>query len=202
MILFSCSVLAAEPAERPWRLRLNDDGIEVYTRKVPGSSYLEFNARMQIKEPILKLMAIIEDQKLATSWFYRCVYSEVLKEEDVNHVVVYTVTHLPWPASERDCVFRITKSVDQVTGVVEYKAEGLPEYHPRKPGKIRVASLSAVWRLISLPDGGTEIVFQQHSEPGGVLPTILANSLVVDIPFDSFRNLRRLAASINKIDQH
>ena len=42
-------------------------------------------------------------------------------------------------------------------------------------------------------DNLTEVTYQVHTEPGGSVPSWLANSFVVDAPFNTLSGLRTLA---------
>ena len=178
-------------SELPWQLRINEDGITVNTRRVEASPILEYQGSVTVDAPLARVVSFYEDEKLMPSWYYQCVRSELVERENAESQIFYFVVHLPWPVSERDSVFRRIKSVDQTTGEVTYSLSALPEKLPIQKGKIRVLYLRSSWRFTPLKDGRTEIHFQQHSNPGGSLPAMLVNKLVVDIPYNTLRNLRK-----------
>ena len=179
-------------AENPWQLKANKDGIIVYTRKVDGSEILEFKATMTVDAPITKIIPIYDDVNKLTYWYYQCIHSELIKVEGPQDKIVYIVLHLPWPVTERDSYFRESKSTDEADSSVSYSIQALPDYLPTKNGKVRVLMINSHWRFTSLPDGKTEIYFQQHSNPGGSIPSFLVNALAVDTPINSLKNLRQL----------
>ena len=191
---FSVSFAAFAATEYSWRQRIHKDGITVYTRKVDGSRLLEFKAGVRINAPIEKVVSIFEDPKKMTQWYHQCVYSKVLEDEGPLQKMCYIVLHLPWPVSERDCVFRLTKEEDPKSGVLSYTLIAFANHFPIQRGMIRVPYLKAVWRLTPFSHDQTEVFVQQHSDPGGVIPVFLANKLVVDIPFVSLKNLRELVS--------
>jgi len=43
------------------------------------------------------------------------------------------------------------------------------------------------------PGGEVEVVYQVHTEPGGSVPSWLANKFVVEAPLNTLRNLRERA---------
>lgn len=193
LLLFSFATLQA--AEYPWQLKKNTDGITVYTRKVEGSPILEFKASVTVDAPIDKVIALFEDEKRMTEWYYQCVRFELVDNENPTKKIFYFVIHLPWPVTERDSVFRRTKSTDPATKSVSYTLTALPDRLPRDKEKIRVLELKSMWRITPLSDEKTELYIQQHSNPGGIIPSFVVNSLVVDIPFHSLKNFRKLLSS-------
>ena len=179
-------------AEYPWQLKKTAEGISVYTRKVEGSPILEFKATMTVDAPVAKIIPLFEDVKGLTSWYYQCTHSELIKDEGPQDKILYIVLHLPWPVTERDSVFMRSKSTDEKNLNISYSIQALPELIPVRKGKIRVLMIHSLWRFTSLPNGKTEIYFRQHSNPGGSIPAFLVNAMSVDIPFNSFKTLRRL----------
>lgn len=189
-ILISTGPLYA--AEYPWQLKTTKEGISVYTRKVEGSAILEFKATVTVDAPLAKIIPIFEDEKRLVSWYYQCTHSELIKDEGPQDKILYIVLHLPWPVAERDSVFRRSQSTDKKNSSVSYSIHALPGLLPVKKGKIRVLMINSVWRFTPLPDGKTEIYFQQHSNPGGSIPAFIVNELAVDTPLNSLKSLRQL----------
>lgn len=183
-------------AEYPWKLRINKEEIVVYTRKVEASPILEYKASMIVEVPLAKLIRLFEDVKKMPQWYYQCVQAEFLPSEVAKKQIIYFVLHLPWPVSERDCVFSWFKSSDSVSKEVSYTLSAVSGKFPEQKGKIRVTYLNSIWRFTPLKDGRTEVYFQQHSNPGGIIPSFLVNKLSVEIPFYTLRNLRRMVKEI------
>ena len=186
--LISISSLYA--SEISWQLKSTSDGISIYTRKVEGSKILEFKATTVINASINKIIPIFEDVPNLSSWYYQCTHSKLVKDEGAQDKIIYIVLHLPWPVAQRDSVFKRSKSVDGEN--INYTIEALPDFLPVKKGKIRVLMINSHWNFKSLPDGKTEIYFQQHSNPGGSIPPFLVNAMAIDTPQNSLKALRDL----------
>ena len=181
-------------AEYPWQLRLNKEEITVYTRKVEASPILEYKANMIVQAKLPELMRFFEDAKKMPQWYYQCVQAEPLQSAGEN--IVYFVLHLPWPVTERDCVYSWVKFLDPVSKEVSYTLSAVSGKFPEQKGKIRVLYLNSLWRFTPLKDGRIEVYFQQHSNPGGSIPSFLVNKLSVEIPFYTLRNLRKMISQI------
>ena len=183
-------------AEYPWQSRVNKDEVTVYTRKVESSPILEYKADMILEVQLAKVIRFFEDVKKMPQWYYQCVQAEPLQNESIEKNIVYFVLHLPWPIAERDCVYSWVKYIDPVSGQVSYVLSAISGKFPEQKGKIRVVYLHSIWRFTPLKDGRTEVYFQQHSNPGGSIPSFLVNKLSVEIPFNTLKNLRKMINAI------
>jgi hypothetical protein len=106
--------------------------------------------------------------------------------------VTYTVIHAPWPVSDRDTVTYSKIVQDPKSKIVTIYLKGVPGQYPVQSGKVRVPSLKGFWQFIPNKNGYTTVVYQLHSEPGGSLPDALANSTVVDIPYNTLLNMHKV----------
>ena len=185
-------------ADSPWKLRVKEDGITVYTRKVEGSPILQFKSDMIVNAPLDKVVRFFENEKIIPQWFHQCTRAELLETNGSDQKVLYFVVHLPWPVTERDSVFRRVRTTDRSTGTVTFFATALPERLPVAKGKIRVQALDSTWKFTPLAGDRTEVYFDQHSDPGGFIPPFIVNKLVVDMPLNSFRNMRKMIFEADK----
>ena len=78
-------------------------------------------------------------------------------------------------------------------GSVTRVLEGGPAYLPEAAGYVRVAEVSGFWKLEPKGVGEVEVTYQLHTEPGGSVPSWLANSFVVDAPFNTLKAMRERA---------
>jgi hypothetical protein len=193
LFLFSfCFTSLLNAEQSPWQLRGTHEGIPVYTRQVEGSPILEYKANVIVDAPMPKVIALFEDEKQIRRWYYQCVLSKLVENEGPKQEVIYLILHLPWPVAARDFVFRRTRSEDPANGIIIYTLTALPDRLPPVKGMIRVQSIKSSWTFRSLPEGQTELTFQQHTDPGGSIPASLINEMAVDTPFYSLKNFRKL----------
>lgn len=196
-IFLTCFTNVINAEQSPWQLRETKEGIPVYTRKVAGSPILEYKANVTVNAPIPKVIALFEDEKQIPRWYYQCVHSELVANENPKQKVIYLILHLPWPVAPRDFVFRRSRSEDSANGMITYTLTALPERLPQIKGMIRVNSIKSIWSFKSLPDGQTEVFFQQHTDPAGSVPISIINQLAVQTPFNSLKNFRKLLSDKN-----
>ena len=208
--------------EYPWELKKNEDGIQASVREVEGSSILEYKGTVTVDAGIEEALRLFEDDARTTEWFYECMEFRSLKEETPALApnvparlrqeqdaparsgvkLFYSVIHMPWPVSDRDVVYRRTRTKDPETGVVLYENAALPQAYPEQKGEVRMPHLKGSWRFTPLAGGGTEVTYQEHSEVGGHIPDWLVNKLAVNIPFNSLARFRQLLSKARVAPTH
>ncbi|MNP37307.1 START domain protein [compost metagenome] len=143
-----------------------------------------------IKAPLAKVRALQEDVVGACAWIHECKSQKLLKTEG-NQSWTYTQFNTPWPVTPRDSILHVT-TTEEADGSLTRKLEGVPKYLPEEKGFVRVAKVQGFWKL-QPKDGGTEVTYQVHTEPGGSVPSMVANKFVVDAPFNTLKALKAKA---------
>jgi len=190
-ILISCSSsICAENSE--WKLERDKEGIVVYTRDVADSPIKEFKSITHIKIPFDQMIAFYEDDSKFCDWMDRCRKAAQLEQMSLVKWNLYLHLNFPWPVNDRDVVILRVKEQDELTKAITYTLHEVEGYYPLQNGMIRMPYLRGIWRFTPLEDGRVEIHFQQHVDVGGFVPKWLSNRLVVQIPFHTLQNLKRM----------
>jgi hypothetical protein len=75
---------------------------------------------------------------------------------------------------------------------VKVNVIGIPDYIPAREGIVRMAKTNGYWLLTSVDSNKTSVTYQMHVEPGGLIPAWLANPFIVNVPFSTFKELRKI----------
>ncbi len=187
-LLCSIGALLAPLAQaQTWQVAKDEEGIKVSLSEVAGSKYKAYKGETLIKAPLAKVLAVQEDVAGACAWVHECKMQKLLKHEG-DQTWTYTQFNTPWPVTPRDSVLRITTSKG-ADGSVTRNIEEAPTLVPEEKGFVRVAQVEGFWKMV--PEGeGTRVTYQVHTEPGGSVPSWLANKFVVDAPFNTLKHLR------------
>lgn len=161
--------------ERDWALQDSSDNLETFTRLREGSALLE--ARHIATTPVRmgRVLAEIGDGSQCVTWMQRCKSAEILQREDEHNFLGYVVLNMPWPLSDRDLVYRSKRLQGERSSlVVEQEAE--PEAHPATE-LVRMLSSN---RFVLTPqdDGGTRIIWEVFSDPGGNVKPKMVNKRI------------------------
>ncbi|MDH0748768.1 START domain-containing protein [Pseudomonas sp. GD03842] len=189
----SMTVLVASAVQaEDWKVAKDEDGIKVSLSDVPGSQYKAYRGVTTIKASVAKLRSLQEDVAGACAWVHECKLQKVLKLEG-DKAWTYTQFNTPWPVTPRDSVLQIT-TVEGADGSLTRKLLGQPTYIPEEKGFVRVAQVEGFWKLVPKGPNETEVTYQVHTEPGGSVPSWVANKFVVDAPFNTLKALRDRAS--------
>ncbi|WP_430462111.1 START domain-containing protein [Thalassolituus sp. LLYu03] len=174
-----------------WELAKEDKdaAIRVYTRPVSGSDLREFRGELLVKARLASLVALVEDAREAPKWLHLCKAMELIEQRSPLERVNYMVSDAPWPVTDRDSVFVSELSQDSQTRTVTIRMTGAPGLFPKNDDYIRIPQMAGMWQFVPQADGQVLVVYQVHAEPGGGIPSWLSNSVVVDNPYYSLRNM-------------
>jgi hypothetical protein len=186
----SLLITAAAQADE-WKVAKSEDGITVSLSEVAGSQYKAYRGVTTIKASIARLRALQEDVAGACAWVHECKAQKILKHEG-DKAWTYSQFNTPWPVTPRDSVLKIT-TIEGADGSLTRNLEGQPKYIPEEKGFVRVAQVEGFWKFVPKGPGETEVIYQVHTEPGGSVPSWLANKFVVDAPFNTLKALRERA---------
>lgn len=198
-----CLLLSISVAQAgDWELAKQKDGISVYTRAVEGSAFREFRGEVEVPANINSVMAVLDDTDNFTQWMHQCAAATLLHKESLLERYQYLVNDFPWPAADRVLLLRnlISQAPDRVVTVrlEGVKASDLPasaqEQLPRNDSAKWVEQVQGFYRLTPIADASTRVEFQLHLDPAGALPASLVNSLIVDNPFETLKQLRAQAS--------
>ncbi|CRM77658.1 START domain-containing protein [Pseudomonas sp. Wu6] len=187
---FTMMFAGAAQAE-DWQVAKDEDGIKVSLSEVAGSKYKAYRGVTVIKAPVAKIVALQEDVAGACKWIHECK-SQKLVDKKGDEAWTYTQFKAPFPVTDRDSYIHVT-TTRSADGTVTRKLEGVPTYKPEEKGYVRVAQVQGAWTLVPKSANETEVTYQVHTEPGGSVPSWLANKFVVDAPFNTLKALRERA---------
>ncbi|MDZ5601881.1 START domain-containing protein [Pseudomonas sp. RP23018S] len=170
-----------------WQVAKDEEGVKVSLSEVAGSKYKAYKGETLIKAPLAKVAAVQEDVAGACAWIHECKSQKLLKHEG-DLTWTYTQFNTPVMVTPRDSVLRITTSTG-ADGSITRKIEEDPAYLPEEKGFVRVTKVEGFWKLVPQGDN-TWVTYQVHTEPGGSVPSWLANKFVVDAPFNTLKHLR------------
>ncbi|TGL32467.1 START domain protein [Leptospira koniambonensis] len=171
-----------------WDLEKEKNGITVHTREVEGSELKEFRGKVKLKADLNTVVSLIEDNPNYVTWFKDCKYAEAVKVLNTREKYIYIQNGAPWPVNDRDFVVHTVFSQDKNTGAVTYSIRSIDSIVAEKKGLVR-GTLKGFWRLVPVGDE-IEVTYQILSNPGGSIPSSIANFVVVDIPYETLKKMK------------
>lgn len=177
------------PKEPQWELKKDKEGIQIFTRKISDATMRAFRGETEVIGSLDSIAALFKDVSRYTEWVPGAKLAEVLASTPGSRIF-YLQTDAPWPVTDRDGVYQFTfKSSSKSLTIL---ATCLPDYIPIKQDHVRVPKSEGFWQFTAKENGKIKVVYENHSEPGGSIPGWLANATVVNLPFESLKNLKEM----------
>lgn len=199
-LFFGCLMLVLSSAsfqvkgQTQWTLKTDEDGIQLYTKSVPGSSYKSLKTVCTLQTSLSSVAAVLLDVQQTKEWVYGTSTSGMLKQESPSAVYFYAEMGMPWPVTNRDFIVKISILQDPVSKIITVLAENYPDYLPEKKALVRIRNSSGKWLIEPLPNGRVRVEYQLYVDPGGVVPASLVNMFLGKGPLESFKSLKKRVA--------
>lgn len=165
-------------AGEKWEKFDSDDGLTIYRREKKGSDIKEIKSVKIIKQKASVLMRVVSDFEHFSDFLPYVKKSHVVRRESVK--VFYGYQLLAFPLiSDRDMYIRVA-DVSSASKSGQQPAYYKSEWHVAKGGPkdqgVRLKVNDGYWRFDPL-DGGkkTRITYYVYTDPGGMVPSFLAN---------------------------
>lgn len=171
-------LFAAQPASAgsSWELVEDDDGIKVWSREVGGSNVRQVKATKVVALAPERIWAVLVDTESYVEFMPYLESVEILEKVSASVSYLYQKVDAPL-VDARDYVIRVTMKADPDKGV--WTRSWVPAHHPSSPPEnddaVRLKVLEGQWTLKRLAPGKTEVTYFLHTDPGGSIPTWIAN---------------------------
>ncbi len=195
-LLISLSCATAQPkwqeADLEWKLKRDRNGIQVFLSKVPGSRFRAVMSVMEFQAKPRELAALVMDLDNCPKWVAMCKSAKIVERISASESVVYSVNDAPFPVRDRDIVAHVTWYYDQASGKISMRSSAKPNGLPKKKGAIRVQYASSEWHFTPKGDDRVLVESYAHVDPNGKVPAWLINLLIVESPYKTMKNMRKL----------
>lgn len=177
--------------EKGWKLHSEKDGVQVFTQAVDHSAFKAVKAVGVVETSLSRIAYVLMDVKTTKEWVYGTKVCTLLKQMTPGDLIYYSEVDLPWPASNRDFIIRITLTQDVKTKVITIVAENMPSYISEKNGIIRIQRSSGLWHITPIDASHVRVEYTLQVDPGGWIPAWLVNMVASTGPYQSFIGLRK-----------
>jgi len=186
LLLFSTNIISSEKED--WTLKIQQDGITVYIKKVAGSRIDAFKATTMISAEYEKVKEVILDYPNYPKWYQDYKAGEILEQLSQDEIVVRFIINAPFPIKDRDSVNRVF--VQQTDEHIKVTLESAPTFIPHNNKQIRMTVSSGRWTL-EKEDNQTRVTLEYHADPEIPIPSWVSNRYVVQGPAKSLSNLKK-----------
>ncbi len=186
LLLFSTNITSSE--KENWTLRIQQDDVTVYTKKVADSQIDAFKATTLINAAYEKVKQIVLDYPNYPKWYQDYKSGEILEQLNQDEIIVHFVINAPFPIKDRDSVNRVF--VQETDERITITLESTPTFIPHNNKQTRMAVSSGQWTL-GKEGNQTRVTLEYHADPEIPIPSWVSNRYVVQGPVKSLSNLRK-----------
>jgi hypothetical protein len=184
--------VAATVTDGDWRQVTASTDVEVYTRKTAGSAFDEVRVRGSVCAPIDDLIEYISTVEHFTAWIPDTIAARLLADPSSSERLYYVRTDLPWPAKDRDMIYRLVVRPGATDRARTIDMVGVPDFLPPTPNVVRMATVAGHWQFVEAAgEGRTRVSLDMRVDPGGNVPPWLANRRIVSTPLGMLTNLAK-----------
>jgi hypothetical protein len=181
-------------AEQGWEKAAEDADrqIVVYTRSVEGSPFKASRGVTTVEAALGAIVSLVSDADSYSEWMYNIKRSMLLEQVSRLENIIYIAQRFPWPVTDRDMVVYAKLHQDPDSKQIVITMKAVPGAYPEQDGHVRVTRMTGKWQLT--PKGGNQVavIYELHPDPGGYIPTRIANAYIVDTPLHTLRGLHRM----------
>ena len=176
-----------------WKKIHEKYGVEVFSKKIPGSPLLAFRGETIIDAPIERIYSVLVslDPKVRLAWVDRLIGTANLEIISDHEGTIYHLFDLPWPVADRDYVLYIKGYRDKETGRVYLNLRSVDHPDAPDPPGVRAITTFTGYELIPLSKGKTRVSVEVLTDPRGLIPSWLVNLVQKTWPSDTLHGLRR-----------
>ncbi|CAB3765842.1 hypothetical protein [Paraburkholderia humisilvae] len=164
-----------------WQLKIDKDGVQVYTMKTPGLEALKVRVVSKSSEFSIgtHLAPVLDEsvQQDCSKWVTGCLSLRIVQPWDPRthtNIVMWTIA-MPGPLSPREILVQNQITQDPKTKAVTLETLAMPNRLPPDDCCVRIEHLNNVWRYSPLPDGSIQEEMVYDMAMGGAFPQLLLN---------------------------
>lgn len=172
-----------------WKLERDKSGVKIYTRYISGWDLKQFKGIVNIRTNIKTVEKTLRNDVGRNRWMYNTYDSKDIKKVSDNEIYGYSRVDAPWPVYDRDNVTKYTYKKISETEMYVY-LKNVSGIVPEKSGLVRINRMEGYWHFKETSPGNVQVTQLAVAEAGGSIPAWLANSSIIDSPYNTLLNLK------------
>lgn len=174
-----------------WKLIRDEDGIQVYSLKDPGTGLMKFRGRTRVKTSLTSSVFLYRGDESTNEDFGGKNFKIFDRVETPKMYMAYFSVEQPMPPfGTKEMVSMLNYAQDPKTGEVLINVQAAPSAKPPTPGTSRVTHLNNQFRLTPLGNG--EVQWEITGDVDLGLPYPMINLAMPDLLFKGLSDQRKL----------
>jgi hypothetical protein len=183
---------AARAAAGAWERIRSEDGILVFKKDVPGSSFVAFRGEGDVDGELLHVGSVIVDVPRDKEWLDSVVEARILRKVSDTEYIMYSHLGTPIGMSDREFVTDVNILVDSATQTVTFRMRSVDDPAAPKTGYVRGILTDSSFTISPTAEGKkTHVVAEIHCDPKGSIPGWIVNMFQRSWGYNTIQSLRR-----------
>ena len=199
LLFINLSFAQEQKKAEEWTYVTKKDDITVYTKTSKNSPIRALKALGLVNAPVDKILNILRDVDSASEWLPNLIERTHVKDISDTEAIIYEVSDLPWPVSDREMVLhnKLSLSKDKKSIILYFKSV---EDDAKKPNDDYVRAKVHYGKITFKPIGKTtHIEMILLADPMGSVPKWAVNVMQVSLPHNFIMSLNKFAG-ISKLE--
>lgn len=193
LYFFFAVSITAQSSQPDWQIIEDYDDIRVYSATVSGSEIIKVKTEVLIAASMETIRLILDNAHQRHQWVPHLDHSKVLQQPSNSERLEYSRFIAPWPASDRDFVYRIQMQKKSDKQLVFQMRSEVNQLMPEQTGIVRAELVESTYTMTALSPEQTQVELIFHADPKGWLPVWIINIIQRHLPFMMLKNLRSRA---------
>jgi hypothetical protein len=172
-----------------WKLEKHKNNVSIYSKQT-DSGYKEILVKTIVEANPHSLIALLDDVAFSSQWIHNCIEVEILEEISPTERLVQSFFAAPWPIKDRDMV--TISAITATDNAVQVKITDRGDTTPHHSRYVRMQNMHGLWEANAIENGTSEITYTGGGNPGGNLPTFIANRELITSMYNTFLNLQKV----------
>lgn len=198
VLMLNVCMASSEGAELFWEKIKEENNVIVYCQEIEGADLVMVKTEVVIDANMQLIKSILNDVTNRKNWIPYLSESRILAEYAIEEKLEYAFFTAPWPASDRDFVYRqriLQNNDKKIVFVMQSEESGLM---PLKDGVVRAEMMKSQYTLTTLGDKKTKVELIFYIDLKGWLPDWIINKIQQVLPYITLRNLKVKAEGLVK----
>lgn len=189
LVLLTMLLISHSSWAEDWKLEKQKNTVTIYSKQT-DSGYKEIMVKTIVETHPQALIALFNDMAFSPHWIHNCIAVEMLEVVSPTQRLVNTFFEAPWPVKNRDMVTLYSTTYSDLGVKIKMSDKG--DATPHHKNFVRMQNMHGLWEAKSIEEGKSEITYTGGGNPGGNLPTFLANGELISSMFKTFQNLNKV----------
>jgi hypothetical protein len=185
----SLSLFSICQAQYNWKLEKKSNDISVYLSDIAGFDFKAVKVECTLTGTFAKLKSLLTNVGHFPDWIYNCNSATVLRQYAPHDFVYQSITHMPWPVTNREAIIHLRINIDSVQKVMTISGMAEPDLQPLDDDYVRIRHYKANWYVTMPTAQSIKIVYIVEVDPAGTIPAWMANSMAEKGPYETFTKI-------------